>query len=155
MYHTIHNNRHGAIGGLRVLRGFFEKSFPLFNVLKIDSFEEHGELGAGERDACLVGCRQCEMKGSFFETFIHDDESVVVPVEDFDFVTAFVEEDEVGRRERIAVQRRANDAKQSVEGFSDVDGLTMKEYGNVGRRRQHAAMAARSSARETESSRTM
>jgi hypothetical protein len=38
-------------------------------------------------------------------------------VEDFDFVTFFVEEDEVGRRERITVQRRANDGKGSTRGI--------------------------------------
>lgn len=100
---------------MRILRNFFEKSFSLFDVLKIDSFKQHGELGTGQRDACIAGHRECEMKGSFFETFIPDGESIVVPVKDFDFVPLFVEKDEEGRRERIVVEDASNDAEQPVE----------------------------------------
>ena len=100
---------------MRILCGFFEKSFSLFDVLKINSFQEHGKLGAGERDACVAGHGKREMKGSFFETFIPDRESVIVPVNDFDFVPFFVEEDEEGRRERITVEDASNDAEQPVE----------------------------------------
>jgi len=155
MNHTIHGFLRWRNRGLRILCGFFEKSFSLPDVLKIDSFEEHGELGAGERDACVAGRRQCEMKGSFFDTFIPDGESVVVPVKDFDFVPTFIEEDEVGGREWIVVQYASNNAEQPVERFTNIDGLAVQEYGDVRRRRQHAAMAARSSSSEWEANRTM
>ena len=83
--------------------------------MKIDSFEEHGELGARQCETCFAAEGQRETKSSFFETFIPDGESVVVPVKDFEFVTFFVEKDEERRRERIAVQTGPDDSEQPVE----------------------------------------
>jgi hypothetical protein len=70
---------------------FFEKSFSPLDVLKIDSFKEHGELRSCEDDAWIVGGGECETKGSFFESFIPDSKPIVVPGEDFDFLTGFIE----------------------------------------------------------------
>ena len=72
-------------------------------------------------------------KGSFFETFIPDGKSVVVPVKDFQFIAALVVEDEEGWCKRIGLTGVPHDTDETVEGFSNVDGLTMKEDGNVGR----------------------
>jgi len=66
---------------------FFEKSFSFLYVLEINAFEKHGKLGTGECDTRFACRRQREMKGSFFETFIPNGKAVIVPVEDFDFVT--------------------------------------------------------------------
>ena len=115
MHNNVQDITEGAIGGLRVLCGFFYKSFSFFDILKINAFEEHRELGAGKCDTRFIGYGQREMQCSFFETFIPDGESIVVPIKDFDFVAAFVEENKKGRRERIGMKAALNDTEQTIE----------------------------------------
>jgi len=77
------------------------------------------------------------MKCALFETFIPDGESVVVPVEDFQFITPSVEKDKEGWRERITLQTIPNDTEQAVERLAHVDGIAVEEDGNVRRQSQH------------------
>ena len=59
------------------------------------------------------------MKGSFFETFIPDGKSVVVPVKDFEFIAALVVEDEEGRCKQIGlkgVEKNGNEGRFGIGG---------------------------------------
>ena len=62
---------------------------------------------------------------------------VIVPVKDFQFIASLVEEKEKGRCEWVGVKNASDDTEESVKRFANIDGLAMKEYGDVGRECQH------------------
>src|SRR5450755_3731100 len=59
-------------------------------VLPIDAVEQHGQLRRAQRHAGLARRRGRPAKGPPFQPLVHDDEAVLVPVQQLDAVAAFV-----------------------------------------------------------------
>lgn len=74
-------------------------------------------------DLWPLAVRLGEGKGSDFESFVKDGQSVaVVPPEEFDAVAAFGAKDKEIARQRILLEVLVDDAGQAIETFAHVCG---------------------------------
>ena len=62
-----------------------------------------------------------ESKRSAFESFVPDDITITIPVENLHEVMALVEKDEELPGKRVAVEEMPDDSNESVKRFSHID----------------------------------
>lgn len=62
----------------RFFRIFWRIPFSFFHVLKIDAFQQHGELGPRECEARFVGRGKGQAEDSAFKAFVPDRATLVV-----------------------------------------------------------------------------
>ena len=58
------------------------------DALQIDAVEQHGQVGGADLDAVAAGWSGRKTEAAFFEAFVPDRQTVAIPLEDLDAVTA-------------------------------------------------------------------
>lgn len=115
----------------------------LFDPLRHDAFQKQGQVTPVDTTAS-VGYKELP----FFQTFIPQCQTVLVPVKQFDHFAVAVDEHKQGTGQRVHRQFGADDAAQTVEGFAHVAGAPVKIDARGGGQGNHQdAMQARTDRR--------
>ena len=103
----------------------------------VDTVEQHRELSG--LDAHLLGAvfDGRHAKASGLEPFVEDDEAAVVPGENLHAVAPARDEDEERAAVDIFLPRALNEAHQSVDALTQVDGLGGEQDAQRRRKQQH------------------
>ena len=107
---------------MRFSGNFFGKSCTLRQLGKIDTFENHRKPRAGDLDGLVITGHCRKAKGACFEPLVPDRKTITVPVEDFHEIMLAIEKNEEMVAERIGFESIADDAEQSFEGLSHING---------------------------------
>ena len=98
---------------------------------EVDAFEDHCQPRAGDLDGLGICCASRKAKGADFEPLIPDGKAVAIPIQNLHERVLAVEKNEEMVGERIGFERIANDAEQSIEGFTHVDGRSAEGNASV------------------------
>jgi len=82
-------------------------------------------------------CRGWELKGALFQSFIKQPEAISIPNQQFDAVTATIDEHEHIATEGILVEVRADQPTETIKAAAHVRGLSVEEKMELGKDRQH------------------
>src|SRR6266581_807472 len=105
------------------------------DAVQIDAVEQHLQVGGADLDALSLSRGKTE--GAHFEPLVEDDETVFVPVEEFDAVSALIAEDEELTGKRVVLELLANQLGQGVERFAQVGGTTGQPDAHGGGQAEH------------------
>ena len=93
----------------------------LFDPLRHDAFQKQGQVTPVDA-AASIGHNEL----SFFQAFIPQRQTVLIPIQKFDHFAVAVDEHKQGTGQRIHLQFGTDDAAKAVERFAHVAGAPVK-----------------------------
>jgi hypothetical protein len=106
------------------LQQLFFQNVPPRHFFCHHSFEEQSQLQSV--NTTIGGALIGESKATFFQPFVPERETVTVPIQALKKVAAAVDEYEERAGQRVGIHTGADEAAQSIKGFSHVTGAAVQ-----------------------------